>query len=450
MKKDWEYIKSRIKEFVPEAIFKVWFETLKGEIDGKNLVLIVPNEFTESWIKENYLHILKGVIKEFSLEEIKFKVKEVPRADQLIIPYNPVDIIGRQLSPKYTFEDFVVGRCNELAYNVCYQVAEELPKGYMIYLYGNFGLGKTHLTQAVGNGLSQKGIKRIYYLTAQDFLTYMIKYLKSGMIEKFKEKFKEHCDILLLEGIHFFEGKEYTQSELAFLLDYLLDQGKTVIFTSLRLPQELPKMDSSLRSRLNSALIIRLNSPDFTTRKKIISHKAKKLGYNLPYEVVEYLAFHIRGDVRQLESAVMGLIARASLLKEPVSLTLAKELVSEIGINESEDKVELIIDTTCKFFGVAREELFSSSRKKDLSLSRQVAMYLLKHIANKSLKEISKIFKREHSTVIYNLKALESKLRKDTGLKLRVNHLVKELSSEFSELENPKVEEDNFGKATTS
>jgi len=431
MKKDWEWIKARIRDEVPETIYKVWFEPLDGVETQTGFVVFTPNEFSRSWIKENYLELIKKVFNEAGYQNFELKVKDVPRADQLIIPYDPTQVVGIKLSPRYTFEDFVVGKCNELAYNVCYQVAEELPKGYLIYLYGNFGLGKTHLTQAVGNGLFKRGINRVYYLTAQDFLSQMIKYLKSGMIDKFKEKFRQCCDVLLLEGIHFFEGKEYTQNELAFLLDYLMDQGKTVIFTSLKLPQDLTALDSSLKSRLNSALIIRLNSPDFSTRKKIIRHKAKKLGYHFPYEVVEYLASNIRGDVRQIESAVRGLIARASLLKEPISLSLAKELVAELGIREAEDKTEFILETICRFFGVSRESLISSSRKKELTVSRQVAMYILRTFGKKSLKEISKIFRREHSTVIYNIKALEKKLRKDARLSLKVDYIVKEINSEL-------------------
>ena len=440
----WDGVKARIKEVVNDLIFKVWFEPLEGEVSQGHLKIVVPNEFTKNWLKEHYSDVIKKVVQDAGLRGYSFKVKEVPQADQLIIPYNPVELIGRKLSTKYTFEDFVVGRCNELAYNVCYQVATELPRGYLIYLYGNFGLGKTHLTQAVGNGLFKRGINKFYYLTAQDFLTYMIKYLKSGMLDSFKEKFKEHCEVLLLEGIHFLEGKEYTQNELAFLLDYLIDQGKTVIFTSLRLPQELNKMDSSLRSRLNSALIIRLNAPDLKTRRKIIRHKAKKMGYAFPYEVVDYLATRLRGDVRQLESAVIGLIARASLLKEPVLLALAKELVDELGIKESEDRVELIIDTTCRFFGVGREEFFSSSRRKELSLSRQIVMYLLRKLANKSLKEISRIFNKQHSTVVYNIKSLEKKLSKDAGLRLRLDYLIKEISSEISQEEIIKPEDSSI------
>ena len=433
MNSNWEKIKGRIKEFLPESIFKVWFSSLKGEVSEDKLIVEVPNEFTKKWLEDNYKDVIKQVLEEFGLRDINFFVSENPQAEQLIIPYNPVPVIGRKFCPRYTFKDFVVGKCNEFAFNVCYQIAEEKPKGYLVYLYGNFGLGKTHLTQAVGNGLISRGFERVYYLTAQDFLNYMMKYLRSGMIESFKEKIRHECEVLLLEEIHFLSGKEYTQSELTFLLDYLLDQGKTVVFTSLKLPQEIQKMDTSLRSRLSSGLLIRLNAPDFATRKKIIRYKAKKQGYEFPYEVVEYLARQIRGDVRQLESAVLGLIARSTLLKEPITLSLAKELVSEIGIKEDSNQVEMIIETTCKFFGISREDFFSSSRKKKLSLSRKIVMYFLRHFLNKSLKEISEIFKKEHSTIIYNLKSLENKLRKDVSLKIKVDYLQNEISKELSD-----------------
>jgi len=435
MSPNWERIKGRFKELLPETIFRVWFSSLNGDILEDSLIIEVPNEFTKTWLQENYKNVINQVLMEFGLKDIKFLVSEKKSPEQLIIPYNPIQVIGRRLSPKYTFEDFVVGKCNEFAYNVCYQIAEERPKGYLVYLYGDFGLGKTHLTQAVGNVLISKGFERIYYLTAQDFLNYMMKYLRSGMVEDFKEKIKNGCDILLLEEIHFLSGKEYTQNELAFLLDYLLDQGKTVIFTSLKLPQELQKIENSLRSRLSSGLLIRLNSPDFATRKKIIRHKAKKQGYNFPYEVVEYLARQIRGDVRQLESAVLGLIARSSLLKEPINLSLAKELVEEIGIKESSNQVEMIIETVCRFFGVPREDIFSSSRKKELTLVRQVTIYFLRNLLNKSLKEISSLFKKEHSTIIYNLKTFENKLKRDLGLKVKVDYLFKEISKELSQEE---------------
>ncbi len=438
----WEKIKGLLKERLPEPIYKVWFSSLQGEIKEEVLYLLLPNEFTRDWIKENYFSLLNKLARESGIREVKLVVAEEREAHQLIIPYNPTTFLGRKLSPKFTFEDFVTGKCNQFAYNVCYQIAEELPRSYMVYLCGHFGLGKTHLTQAVGNGLLKKGFTRVFYLTARDFLSYMLKYLKSGMIESFKDKFRKECDVLLLEGVDFFAGKDYTQTELAFLLDYLLEQGKTVVFTSIKLPQEISDLDSSLKSRLSSGLLIRLNPPDFSTRKKIIRHKAKKMGKNFPYEVVEYLARHIRGDVRQIESAVLGLIARSSLLKEPISLSLAKEVIAEIGADKKgEQDIEYIIETTCRFFGVSREKLFSASRKKEVSESRQVAMYLIRRLAGKSFKEIGELFGREHSTVIYNIKALEKKLMRDPSIKIKVDYICKEVEEELSTQEKRGVKE---------
>lgn len=445
----WNKIKGRIKELIPEAIFKVWFSPIEGEVIEDKLFLKVPNEFTKTWIKENYHHIIEQVLKEFELKGIEFLLSESHLPEQLILPYNPISVIGRGFSPKYTFEDFVVGKCNELAFKVCYQIAEEIPKGYLVYLCGNFGLGKTHLTQAVGNGLYSKGFNKVYYFTAQDFLNSMIKYLRSGMLETFKEKIRMECEILLLEEVHFLAGKEYTQNELVFLLDRFLDEGKTVILTSLKLPQEIQKMESSLRSRLSSGLIIKLGSPDFATRKKIIKYKAKKKGYEFPYEIVEFLARNLRGDVRQIESAVLGLIARSSMLKEPISLSLAKEVINELGVKEDSNQVELIVELVCKFFGISKDDFFSSSRKKEFTLSRQIVMYFLRKIFKMPLKDISKLFKKEHSTIIYNINTLEEKLYKDTGLKIKIDYLWREISKELQDKDS-EVEYDHINESETS
>lgn len=445
----WNKIKGRIKELVPEAIFKVWFSPIEGEVIEDKLFLKVPNEFTKTWIKENYHHIIEQVLKEFELKGIEFLLSKSHLPEQLILPYNPISVIGRGFSPKYTFEDFVVGKCNELAFKVCYQIAEEIPKGYLVYLCGNFGLGKTHLTQAVGNGLYSKGFNKVYYFTAQDFLNSMIKYLRSGMLETFKEKIRMECEILLLEEVHFLAGKEYTQNELVFLLDRFLDEGKTVILTSLKLPQEIQKMESSLRSRLSSGLIIKLGSPDFATRKKIIKYKAKKKGYEFPYEIVEFLARNLRGDVRQIESAVLGLIARSSMLKEPISLSLAKEVINELGVKEDSNQVELIVELVCKFFGISKDDFFSSSRKKEFTLSRQIVMYFLRKIFKMPFKDISKLFKKEHSTIIYNINTLEEKLYKDTGLKIKIDYLWREISKELQDKDS-EVEYDHINESETS
>ncbi len=433
---NFEIFKSLLKEQLPRNIYEVWFGALKGEIKEGKVYLEVPNEFVKFWIKEHYGALLSKILKELNLIDIVYVVKEGPlkenRVEQMVIPYNPLEIIGRKISLKYTLEDFVIGKCNELAYKVCSTLVEERPKGYFIYLYGNCGLGKTHLLQGVGNGLIKRGFNYLYYFTAQDFLDYFMKYLRAGQIDNFKEKLRKGCEVFLLDGLHFLTGKDFTQRELSFLLDYLLDEGKTVVFSSLKGLQEISNLDSTLRSRLSASLMIKLNQPDFETRKKIIRFKAKKKGYEFPSEVVDYLAKNLRGDIRQLESVVWGLIARAKFLKEPITLTLAQELLQELLLKKEDySDLEIILEGVSKFFGLGKEELFSSSRKKNLVLARQTAIYLLKTLSKRNIKEIAEALKKEHSTIIYHLKIFEKKLKENRAFKLQLEILIKELSSEL-------------------
>ncbi len=447
-KEDWNYLKGKLKELLPQSIYKVWFSELNGYVKDDRLYIEVPNEFARAWLKENYEGLLQRLVSEAGFQGYEFYLSDKPRPEQMVIPYSPVEVVGRKISSRYTLSDFVVGRCNELAYKVCSRLVEDRPRGYFIYLYGNYGLGKTHLTQAVGNGLLNQGFNRVHYFTAQDFLSYLLKYLKAGQIESFKEKIREGCDLLLLDGIHFLSGKEFTQSELSFLLDYLLDERKTVVLTSLRAPQELPDMDSSLRSRLNAGLLVKLNQPDLETRKKIIRFKARKEGYRFPAEVVDYLAKNLRGDIRQLESAVLGLIARASFLREPVNLQVAKELLSEsFAEREGTSELNIIIEGVIKFYGITREDLFSSSRKKNLSLARQTVIYLLRNMAKKSLKEIAHLLNKEHSTVIYHLKNMEKRLNQNRAFRLQLELLIKDLSSEIGADPPERAEEEEFLEA---
>jgi len=425
--------KGALKERLPEAVYRVWFSEIGVNIKGRRLILEVANEFAKNWIKENYQELISAVAQDLGFYEWDFQVVPKGKPEQMVIPYSPLEVIGRKLSPKYTLEDFVVGKCNELAYKVSLRFVEEPPKGGLVYFYGNFGLGKTHLSQAIANALYQKGFHRVFYFTAQDFLTYLMKYLKSGSLDVFKSKIQEGCDLLIIDGVHFLSGKEFTQVELAFLLDYLLDYGKNVIFTSLKLPKDMVDFDTTLKSRLNAGLILRLNQPDFETRKKIIRFKAKKLGYSLPYDVVEYLARMVRGDIRQIESVVNGLIARAKLLNEPITILLAKELLSEVSETKEEAQdIEVFVERVCKFFGIEKSSLFSNSRKKELMLARQILIYLLKKHTQRSLKEIAEIFKKEHSTIIYHLKCMEKKLAEDRALKFKVELLTREVLEEFS------------------
>ncbi len=425
----WTKVKGLLKERLPEPVFKVWIEPLNGLFSGERLVILVPNEFTKEWLVENYLHLVKEVLRDLGVEaEVELKVREPSQEFvQQYLPYEPTRTLGRRLSPRYTFEEFVVGDCNKLAYKVCRSVAED-PRGHIVYLTAESGLGKSHLSQAVGNAiLSKKNSLKVCYLTARDFTSQLVQALRSGAVEEFKEKVWRSCDILMLEEVHQIPSKEFTQGELALALDYLYEEEKAVVFTSVKRPHELSHLDSSLRSRFSAGIIVRINPPDYETRKNIIRRKARGQGHEFPEEVVEFLARRLKGDIRRIESAVVGLIARASILREKVNLELAKELVSEMVPPSSCDLASTIIELVCRTFRVSREELSSRSRKKKVSEPRQVAMFLLRKFTGESLSSIGQRFNRDHATVVYALQSVERKLSSSASFRYQLEYLEKEI-----------------------
>ncbi|RUM87989.1 MAG: chromosomal replication initiator protein DnaA [Thermodesulfatator sp.] len=422
-------VRNYLRERLPDSAFRVWIAPLRFEERASFLRVIFPNAFSREWVEENYRDILTEALQELAPErKIEWVVEEEQGPPvQMALPYEPTRVLGRKLSPRFTFEEFVVGDCNRLAYRVCRRVLED-PRGQIIYLTAESGLGKSHLSQALGHALLQeKENLRVCYLTARDFTTRLIQALKGGQMENFKEGLWRSCDVLMLDEVHRIPPREFTQGELALALDHLYEEEKVVVFTALRRPHELSHLDASLRSRLAAGMIVRINPPDYETRKNIIRRKAQRQGQRLPEEVVEFLARRLRGDIRRIESAVVGLIARASLLREPVSLTLARELVAEIAPPQDPDRVELIIQTVCRAFHVDPEELYSRSRKKRVSEPRQVAMFFLRKFTSQSLTAIGERFQRDHATVVYALHAVERKLASSDRFRYRLEYLEKEL-----------------------
>ncbi|WP_456369816.1 chromosomal replication initiator protein DnaA [Thermodesulfatator atlanticus] len=432
MERLWEAILDTLRNILPEASFRVWIKPLKFlGLDGNYLFIACPNQFSLDWIKENYLPYFEEALKSQKISlKIKFKVIEEssPPIIQAELPYDPTRLIGRKLSKRFTFEEFVVGECNRLAYATCWAIANKAPDSPIIYLCAGTGLGKSHLSQAIGNHLLQHPSKgKICYLTAQDFTAHVVKALRQDRLEDFKEKLRHGLEILMLEEVHRFSGKDFTQKELALTLDYLYDLGKIVVFTANRPPQEIEKLDESLRSRFQAGAIIKINPPDYQTRLNIIKRKAKKQGITLSEEVTEFLAKNLRGDIRQIESAIVGLVARSSLLREPITLALAQELVQEIAPKTPALTKDFIVDLVCKHFRVSREELFSRKREKKIAFPRQVAMYLCRRFTDESLQSIGKLFNRDHATVVYAVKNIDKKISQPGSLKYQIEYLCREI-----------------------
>jgi chromosomal replication initiator protein len=257
----------------------------------------------------------------------------------------------------------------------------------------------------------------------------MVQAFRHGAIDKFKRKYKNSCDVLLLEDVHYLSGKERTQVELTSILDALRRDGKRIIFSSSYLPADIPKLHDSLRSRLCNGLISNIDPPDFRTRFRILQKKAMISGYKIPPDVLQYLAGELTEDVRQLESGLNGVAARSSLLGEPVDQSLAKNVVKYIVEQRKKITIEAIKKLVCKHYNVSVEDIVSRSRKQSLVRSRQLAMYLSRRYTDLSLQTIGKFFKRNHATALHSINSIERGLKQSSKIQSQVQFLCQKLES---------------------
>jgi chromosomal replication initiator protein len=290
-------------------------------------------------------------------------------------------------------------------------------------------LGKSHLSQAVGNYSSRQD--RVIYLTAEDFANEMVQSLRQGQMERFKEKFRRQCDVLLLEGVHFLSGKEKIQAELCYTLDCLADQGKKLVFTSPYLPKEIPSLKKELQSRLSCGVISPINPPDFSTRVNILIQKANQRRAQVPTEVLEYLASCLTQDIRQMLSALGNLLAKSNLLKKPINLSLAEEVVRDFQASTFSISVEAIQQLTCQVYKLTLNELTGPSRKKGLVRTRNLAIYLCRHYTPKTLKDLARAFRRTHSTVLHALESVEQEIKQASGVAQELEFLEQKLQNLF-------------------
>ena len=446
----WNKIKTSIHQKVPHSTYMLWIDPLTlSEKSGNELVITCPDSFSQKWIIGNCLGIIrqeaekilgKGIQINLEIEnplKIKMKKPSPPEDPQLLLPnirflqqrhYRP-------LRPEFTFDRFVVGMSNDFAYSAALTlVSKKIRYHNTLFLLAETGLGKSHLSHAVGNQILQETPgARICYVTAEDFANEMIASLKNGSIEQFKRKYRNQCNILLLEDIQFLSGKEKIQDELAFTLDtLLLDANKKLVVTSSYPLDEIPKMNANLKSRLTSGLVTSISAPDYETRVRIITKKLENESTFFPEDVVHFLASELTGDIRQIESAIIGILAKSSLLSLPIDMLLAKTVVDNITKKQRQITVHEIQKLVCKYYKVSLEDLVSRSRKRSIARPRQIAMYLSRKYTNLSLQTIGKTFNRYHATTLHAVETVE-RLLKNNGIDYsQVQFLSERLEKEFS------------------
>ena len=440
----WEKIKRQIELELPRNSFSLWINPVSFlEKTDQAIILGCPNKFSRDWIKENYFDIVKDKFRKsgYGDADLILKVEAsgkrppqdcpLPRHKQLALPSMEKTRASRNLwlNSQFTFDRFIVGHSNEFAYSASKSIATGSVKDYnSLLMLSNTGLGKTHLSQAIGHTILSNGPEtRIFYMTAEDFTNEMILSLKQKKIEAFKNRYRRSCDVLLLEDIHFLDGKEKIQAELGFTLDALVENKKKLIFTSALPPKDIPRMSKELSSRLTSGLVTTIAGPDYETRVKILSEKASALNISLSKDVIDLLASRLKLDVRQMESALKCLRAKSELVGAKPDIDSARDVVNTLVAPSSSMTSERIKQMVCTYYKIDAEMLSSRSRKKIYGDPRSIYSYLCRKHSDETLEEIGKGINRSHSTVVYAAEMVDRKIKTDRTMRYQVNFLSKQL-----------------------
>jgi chromosomal replication initiator protein len=431
-------LKSAIKQKIADHKFIIWIEPLSFiKYEKEKIYISCHNAFTKNKIETEYEKLIEEEAAKIKKEPVELFLSIVKRNRQYKknsydfqedfqkpLPVNNKKFFsGRFLRDDLTFDNFIVGKSNELAYSAALSLASKNngSNNTALFILSKTGLGKTHLSQAVGHHiLLGKKKERVFYITAEDFMQDMVFAFKNNSLDKFKNKYRKNCDVLLIEDVHFISGKKRSQDELVSVLDMLFDAGKKVIFTSHYLPYEIPKVSENLQSRLSYALVSDILAPDYKTRAKILKNKAKTNKINIPDDVIDYMAAELKENIRQLESGLLGVNAKASLMGLPVDIALAASVIRHIITKQKEITLDFIKKIVAKHYGITISDIVSKSRKKAIVRPRQVAMYLARKYTDQPLFSIGKGFNRIHATVLHSINSIESVKKNDNALSAQI------------------------------
>jgi chromosomal replication initiator protein len=473
----WESCLRIIEQNLPEHNFKTWFGSVVPiSVQDKVLTIQVPSLFYYEWIEENYADILRKAIDqvigidgklEYSVVVDRGDANSLPKT--MTVPNNKIDldIKGKeqaepnldlqrrkqkilkeyeaffrdiQFNENYTFDNFIEGECNRLARSAGFAVAKKpgVTAFNPLMLYGNVGLGKTHLVQAIANHIRFNSPEKIVlYISSEKFVTQFMEEIKNQNIQKLINFYLE-IDVLIIDDIQFLAGKERTQDMFFHIFNHLHQKGKQIIMTSDRPPRDLKGLEDRLLSRFKWGLTADLQQPDFETRVAIIQKKLQNEGISISYDVIDYLAHTIDTNIREIEGVIVSMLARSNLERREIDLKLAKETVGHI-VQKIDDcrpergnvDIDYIQEIVCKYFGITEEEIKGKSRTRNIVLARQIAMYLCKEYTELSLKAIGFHFGgRDHSTVIHAIQTISEQIEIDSAIRNDVATLMKMLNKD--------------------
>lgn len=420
------------------------------------LLINVPNDFTKNWLKERVEQSIKDTLfQDLSMSVlIDFKVSSTTQEEpknikKTMLPFNNTVTMSQvnestykktaiekvttntnNLNTKYTFETFVVGQSNRFAHAAALAVAAAPGKAYNpLFLYGGVGLGKTHLMHAIGiKALESNPSLKILYVSSETFTNELINSIRDDKTTKFREKYR-NIDILLIDDIQFLAGKERTQEEFFHTFNALHEYNKQIVISSDRPPKDIPTLEDRLKSRFDWGLSTDVQAPELETRIAILKKKAELEDTEIASDVLNFIATQIPSNIRELEGALIRIIAYASLIKQPISSELATDVIKDIVAPQKKKpiSIDLIKKAVSKYFNISVDALISKKRTKDLALYRQIAMYFARELTSTSLPRIGASFGgRDHTTVMYACDKIKELIKDDIFVKDSVNNIQSE------------------------
>ena len=412
----WDSILSRLSSELSDTTIRTWFDEISVvTMEDSALVLHCSNPFKKNTVEARFLPQIKAALKDiFSTDlEVKILNDEQLAAYHGVAPDQPGDLFD---SDAFTFETYVVGPQNKLAYAAAKSVAEKPAESYNpLFIYGDSGLGKTHLLYAIAHLVrNRRPASRIVYIKGDDFTNELVSSIRENRNAEFREKYRQ-ADILLVDDIQFIAGKIQTQEEFFHTFNTLYESGKQIVLTSDRPPREMTQLSDRLMSRFESGLMVDVAPPDFETRLAIIQNKAAAMGVKLPKEVTDYIAENVTSNVRQLEGTLNKILAyRDMLLKS----------------NEYAPSPKVIISYVAKYYHLDEDTIRGQSRGRDVVAARQVAIYLIRRMHATPLTEIGKEFgNRDHSTILHSLDKVETQMQTDPAFAERVKEITTNINS---------------------
>jgi chromosomal replication initiator protein len=434
----WNGLKSTLKNKLNPQSFNVWFAPTKvSSLKDGVLFIEVPNKFFKDWLEEHYSQLVLDTLKELgggslTVEYLISKNKPVWVDDEQKenLPQKPAASSGA-FNPKYTFSNFVVGPSNRFAHAAALAVAERPAEAYNpLFLYGGVGLGKTHLMQAICHYILTKNPQiKAFYTSSEKFTNQLIDAIQKGTTLKFREKYR-NVDVLLVDDIHFIAGKQSTQEEFFHTFNALRDAHKQIVISSDRPPKEISTLEERLVSRFEGGLITDIQAPDFETRIAILRKKAEKEVINVPDDVASFIAEKIDTNIRELEGALIRVVAYALLVGEEVTLNLTQEVLKETLAAGQEKRItiDFIQKRVAEHFDVRISDMKIKKRTKAIAFPRQIAMYLSRELTDNSLPDIGEAFGgKDHTTVLHAHKKISKLISEDVDKRAVIDRITSEL-----------------------